>query len=86
MNTSYQSIGLFIDGGYYAKVNEALKNNYSLSIDFRQLLNMIKAQVAKFSNAPVSSCHITENHYFRGRYKVYNANDKNLLYSERKDT
>lgn len=84
MNTSYQSIGLFIDGGYYAKVNEALKNNYSLSIDFRQLLNMIKAQVAKFSNTPVSSCHITENHYFRGRYKVYNASDKNLLYSERK--
>lgn len=84
MNTSYQSIGLFIDGGYYAKVNEALKENYSLNIDFRQLLAMIKAQVAKLSNTPVSSCHITENHYFRGRYKVYNASDKNLLYSERK--
>lgn len=43
MNTSYQSIGLFIDGGYYAKICESLENNYSLSLDFRQLLNMIKA-------------------------------------------
>lgn len=36
------------------------------------------------SNVETTSCHITENHYFRGRYKVYNASDKRLLFSERK--
>lgn len=33
MENTYQSIGLFIDGGYYAKVNEALAAQTSLNID-----------------------------------------------------
>lgn len=84
MNNSYQSIGLFIDGGYYAKINEALSDNLDLNINLRALMNLIKEQVAGLSHTETTSCHITESHYFRGRYRVNNANDKRLLYSERK--
>lgn len=84
MNNSYQSIGLFIDGGYYAKINEALSDNLDLNINLRALMNLIKEQIAQLSHVESSSCHITESHYFRGRYRVNNAHDKRLLYSERK--
>lgn len=84
MNTSYQSIGLFIDGGYYAKVNEALEDNLSLNINVNALMGFIRQQVAQLSGTETASCHITESHYFRGRYRVNDANNKHLLYSERK--
>lgn len=84
MNNAYQSIGLFIDGGYYAKVNEALSDRFDLTIDLRALMTLIREQIARMSGVAPASCHITESHYFRGRYRVNNAHDKRLLYSERK--
>lgn len=84
MNNAYQSIGLFIDGGYYAKVNEALSDRFDLTIDLRALMTLIREQIARMSSVAPASCHITESHYFRGRYRVNNAHDKRLLYSERK--
>lgn len=80
----YQSIGLFIDGGYYAKINEALEESMSLNINVSSLMSFIKGEIAKIGGCNASECHITESHYFRGRYRVYDANNKHLLYSERK--
>lgn len=80
----YKSIGLFIDGGYYAKVNEALEEYMSLNINVSSLIAFIKEKIAQIDNCNVSDCHITESHYFRGRYRVNDANSKHLLYSERK--
>lgn len=79
-----KSIGLFIDGGYYAKVNEALEENLSLNINVNALMNFIRRQISQLSATSFSACHITESHYFRGRYRVNDANSKHLLYSERK--
>ena len=84
MIDKYQSIGLFIDGGYYAKINEALEGNMSLNINVSRLISFIKEEIAKIGSCDVSECHITESHYFRGRYRVNDANSKHLLYSERK--
>lgn len=84
MNADYQSIGLFIDGGYYAKVNEALEENLSLNINVTSLMAFIRQQISLLSGSELSVCHITESHYFRGRYRVNDANSKHLLYSERK--
>lgn len=84
MNNTYKSIGLFIDGGYYAKVNEALEEQLSLSININSLMNYIRQQVSHLSNSLLADCHITESHYFRGRYRVNDANSKHLLFSERK--
>lgn len=84
MKNAYQSIGLFIDGGYYAKISEALEETLSLNIHVNALMTFIRRQIALLSGTDSSDCHITESHYFRGRYRVNDANSKHLLYSERK--
>lgn len=84
MNDTYQSIGLFIDGGYYAKVNEALEEQLSLNINISGIMNFIRRQVSQVSQSPLADCQITESHYFRGRYRVNEANSKHLLFCERK--
>lgn len=81
---SIKSIGLFIDGGYYAKVNEELEDFLSLNINVTALMTFVRQQVSVLSETSMTSCHITESHYFRGRYRVNDANSKHLLYSERK--
>lgn len=80
----YLSIGVFIDGGYYAKVNRALKAIESSIIKVRSLFDFIEQRLSYEENINVGDCQITEAHYFRGRYRVKEAYDKHLLYNERK--
>ncbi|MDE5760668.1 MAG: NYN domain-containing protein [Bacteroides sp.] len=84
MNDTYQSIGLFIDGGYYAKVNEALEEQLSLNINISGIMNFIRRQVSQVSRSPLADCQIPESNYFRGRYRVNEANSTHLLFCERK--
>lgn len=84
MNEEYKSIGLFIDGGYYAKINQALEESIAMNINVSALMTFIRQQIAQLSGKDITTCHITESHYFRGRYRVNDANSKHLLYSERK--
>lgn len=82
--TGYISVGVFIDGGYYAKVNRALKAVESSIIRVRSLFEFISTRLAREEGVNPSDCQITEAHYFRGRYRVKEAYDKHLLYNERK--
>ncbi len=82
--TGYISVGVFIDGGYYAKVNRALKAIESSIIRVRSLFEFISTRLAREEGINPSDCQITEAHYFRGRYRVKEAYDKHLLYNERK--
>ena len=84
MENKQISIGVFIDGGYYAKIDEALKKNLTLQLNLSSLLAYLRRQVSVKYQVPYEDCQITENHYFRGRYRVHDANNKHLLYSERK--
>lgn len=81
---NYLSIGVFIDGGYYAKVNRALKAQEHSIIRVRALFDFISSTIAYAEDIHVSDCQITEAHYFRGRFRVKEAYDKHLLYNERK--
>lgn len=78
------SIGVFIDGGYYAKIDEGLKRSLSMQVNLSSLLAFIRRQISAKYQVPYEDCQITESHYFRGRYRVYDANNKHILYSERK--
>lgn len=80
----YLSVGVFIDGGYYAKVNRALKGIESSIIRVRSLFDFISGKLAKEEGVETANCQITEAHYFRGRFRVKEAYDKHLLYNERK--
>lgn len=80
----YLSIGVFIDGGYYAKVNRALKAMESSIIRVRSLFDFICDRLSQEEGVDFANCQITEAHYFRGRFRVKEAYDKHLLYNERK--
>lgn len=80
----YLSVGVFIDGGYYAKVNRALKAIESSIIRVRSLFDFICVRLAREEGVEPANCQITEAHYFRGRFRVREAYDKHLLYNERK--
>ena len=80
----YLSVGVFIDGGYYAKINRALKAQESSIIRVRSLFDFICGRLAYEEGINPSDCQITEAHYFRGRYRVKEAYDRHLLYNERK--
>lgn len=80
----YLSVGVFIDGGYYAKVNRALKAIESSIIRVRSLFDFICVRLAREEGVEPANCQITEAHYFRGRFRVKEAYDKHLLYNERK--
>ncbi len=84
MNDELISVGLFIDGGYYAKIDEKLRSKYSMRLDIGRLQDYIRDRIAERKDIPFEDCQITENHYFRGRFKANDANDKNILLSERK--
>ena len=76
------SIGVFIDGGYYAKINEGLHSNQQVNL--KALLEFICNHISKDKNILRNRLYITECHYYRGRYRAEDAKKKNLLYDERK--
>ena len=82
MIASNKSIGVFIDGGYYAKINEGFKG--MAEVNLKALLNFIPKKISEIDNVDRRDLYITESHYYRGRYRVNEASDKKLLYSERK--
>lgn len=82
--SEFISVGVFIDGGYYAKINRVLKANESSIIRVRSLFEWITERIAATERIDERDCQITEAHYFRGRFRVREAYDKHLLYNERK--
>ena len=76
------SIGVFIDGGYYAKINEGFGG--LKEVNLKALLDYICKRISKEENIEKDRLYITESHYYRGRYRANEAKAKNLLFSERK--
>lgn len=81
---NYYSVGVFIDGGYLAKINEALKEQLALNLNIAAFFRFVRKRIAAFCHVGQEACQITESHYFRGRFRVNDANNKHLLFSERK--
>lgn len=77
-----QSIGVFIDGGYYAKINEGFAG--TKEVNLKGLLSFICRRIAQDNNIDRKHVFVTECHYYRGRYRANEAKSKNLLYEERK--
>lgn len=77
------SIGVFIDGGYYAKINEGLKKTGSPAVNLTNLLEYIPELISKREGVELKRLYITEAHYYRGRFRADVAEDKDLLYKER---
>ena len=79
------SIGVFIDGGYFAKINEGFQaKKQALNVNVKALFSFIPEIIGKSFGIARRQLYITEAHYYRGRYRAKDADDRNLLFSERK--
>jgi uncharacterized LabA/DUF88 family protein len=84
-HTDNLSIGVFIDGGYFAKINEGFKaTGKPLNVNVKGLFNFIPEILGKTFGIDRKTLYITEAHYYRGRYRAKDADDRNPLYNERK--
>ncbi len=82
-NFENKSIGVFIDGGYFAKVNEALERQMKMGVNIKALFRFIPELIGQLDDMDSKKLFITESHYYRGRYRVNDAQNKHLLFSER---
>lgn len=78
------SVGVFIDGGYYAKINEGLQaKNLASGVNVKALFAYILDHISHQLKIERRLLYITESHYYRGRYRTNEAIKRNLLKSER---
>lgn len=78
------SIGVFIDGGYFAKINEGFKaKGMAVNVNVKALFSYIPEMIGKQFGIDRKHLYITEAHYYRGRYRTEDAIERHLLESER---
>ncbi len=77
------SIGVFIDGGYFAKIDEGLHQKGMGRVNLKGLLQFIPEMIGKKFGIDPKLLYVTESHYYRGRFRAEEAKDRNLLMSER---
>lgn len=78
------SIGVFIDGGYFAKIDEGLAKKNMGKVNVKGLFQYIPEMISKHFGVNRNLLYITEAHYYRGRFKATDAENRNLLLEERK--
>ena len=78
-----KSIGLFIDGNYFKLIDRGLKAE-GRRVNIKGLIKYIQKSIAEKYELESSECVVTEAHFFRGRYKAYDAKKLNLLLDDRK--
>ena len=77
------SIGVFIDGGYFAKIDEGLARKKMGKVNVKGLFRFIPEIIAKETGIDRKLLYITEAHYYRGRFRATDADNRNLLFQER---
>ena len=78
-----KSIGVFIDGGYFAKINEGLKKTGKGKVNVKGLFQFIPEVISQIDGIDVKKLYITEGHYYRGRDRANDAEKIHLILSER---
>src|SRR3954466_2036894 len=78
-------IGIFYDGNFFFHVS----NYYQYHHERRQRLSVgglhafVREEAARMEDIDTRFCKITEAHYFRGRLRASEADDRDLLFRER---
>lgn len=83
VNNLIKSVGVFIDGGYFAKINEGLAQQGPHRVNLTGLLQYIPKKISELDRIERRHLFVTECHYYRGRYRAQDAKKRDLLYSER---
>ena len=79
---SLKSIGLFIDGGYYADIDKGLLSE-SRRLNLKGLIKYLQKSIAEHFGLDVQQCLVTESHFYRGRFRSADAKKAGRLESDR---
>jgi uncharacterized LabA/DUF88 family protein len=82
-HTDNLSIGVFIDGGYFAKIDEGLARKKMGNVNVKGLFRFIPEIISRETGIDRKHLYITEAHYYRGRFRATDADNRNLLLQER---
>jgi hypothetical protein len=77
------SIGVFIDGGYFAKIDEGLAKKKMGKVNVKGLFQYIPEMISAHFGIDRKLLYITEAHYYRGRFRATDAENRHLLFEER---
>ena len=78
------SVGVFIDGGYYAKINEGLQaKGMASGVNLKALFSYLLDHISSKFKIERRLLFITEAHYYRGRFRAQDALNMDLLQVER---
>jgi cold shock CspA family protein len=78
-------IGIFYDGNFFYHVSNYYQYHHErrARISISGLHAFIRQQVAECEGADPRRCQIVDAHYFRGRLRASDAEDRDLLFKER---
>lgn len=82
---NFTKIGIFYDGNFFLHVSNYYQYYHSRKsrISISGLHDFIRHRVAAEENTDVRYCHIVDAHYFRGRLRAQDAEQRDLLLKER---
>jgi cold shock CspA family protein len=78
-------IGVFYDGNFFFHVSNYYHYNHErrARISIGGLHSFVRQKVAECENTDSRYCQIVDAHYFRGRLRAADADDRDLLFRER---
>ncbi len=78
-------IGIFYDGNFFFHVSNFYHYHHErrARVSIGGLHAFVRQQVADCENTDPRYCQIVDAHYFRGRLRAADADDRDLLYKER---
>ena len=81
-DSTIKSIGLFIDGGYYADIDKGLLAE-SRRLNLKGLIKYLQKAIAEKYGLATEQCLVTESHFYRGRFRSMDAKKAGKLESDR---
>lgn len=84
-NQKLSRIGIFYDGNFFRRVSNYYSNTHTRKarISIEGLHNFIRAHAAAEEGTDVKFTQIVDAHYFRGRMKAREAEERDILFQER---
>lgn len=85
INSNLTRIGVFYDGNYFAHVSNYyyFHHDRRARISIGGLHNFIRYTVATAMGVETRNCQVVDSHYFRGRLKAADAEQRDTLYRDR---
>ena len=79
-------IAIFYDGTFFMNTSQFYKHDHGVKkfIDFNGFADYARDRVAEFeTGGNINLCHVVASHFFRGRFKLESAQQKNVVESDR---